>query len=674
MTLRRRWDQLPAPIRVVAKNALALAAYVAAERLGLAFRYQNSFASPVWAASGVALASLLLMGWEVVPGIFIASFVNLSYQNSPMVAAIGISLGNLLEAVVSAWLLRRAGFNAALSRMRDVMALAFFGAVLASGLGALMGNLSLVAAGAMSWPGFRASLWVWWVGDALGILVVAPVIFTLAAGRRARPRSRDLEAFCVAALISLMGFFVFGGAYDQGVFRLSLVYAIFPLGFWAAYRHGTRGAAMATFLAAAFAVLGLVRGQGPFARQATHESALLMATFFALLGLTNLLLAAAMAEQRAGERERLIHTRLIELATESIGMCTPDGRVTLLNRAGREMLGLRPGSDLNGVNVLSFLETDERNRFFREVLPKVQSTGVWSGRLMVLAQGASSSFPAQYFFFPIQDPRTGATLAFGAIGHDLREAERSEAALRQTQRLESLGVLAGGIAHDYNNLLTAVLGHLDLARESVEPDSPAAEHIHSVIMLAERSGALTRQLLAYAGRGGGARERLDLQVLVREMVDLLRGSLSRKAELELDFPGPLPFVEADRVQMEQVLMNLLVNASEALEDCAGLIRLRLRALALDGVELARRFPGQDLPAGGYVELEVSDTGAGMPESVLERIFDPFFTTKFEGRGLGLSAIRGIMQAHGGAIAVQSEPGRGTVFTLLIPASGSERPL
>ncbi|HJU84645.1 MAG TPA: MASE1 domain-containing protein [Holophagaceae bacterium] len=669
MNLRRRIDALPPTVRIPALNLAVLVLYAGSEWLGLKFTYVNGYASPVWPPSGVALAALVLLGWEVIPGIFLASFVNISYGNVPLMAAFGISVGNLAQAILGGWLLRRVGFHAALERVKDVILLALLGAVASPALGALVGNFSMAAVGTIPWSGFWKSTWIWWVGDALGVLVAAPVLMTIYLGRW--PGRRRLpEGLFIAVATLVLSYLIFGGHLGQGAFQFSLAYTVFPLGLWAAHRHGSLGAAFATALTAVAAVMGTIQGTGPFASGGSNEGVLLMATFFCLLGLSNLLLAASAAERRAGERERLKQTRLIELSPETIGMASPDGRVVLLNRAGRELLGLPLDGELHRFSVLRLLDPRERPRFLSQVLPEIRRKGSWSGDIALQHQISGDSIPTRQFLFPIDDPRAGTTVAYGCIGHDLREAQRVEASLRQTQRLESLGVLTGGIAHDFNNLLTAMIGNLELATLHVEEDQPVAPYLKNLAGLLERSSTLTRQMLAYAGRGKVEVSPLDLGQLVQDLSELLQVSISKKADLHVEVAPDLPLIPADRTQVEQVVMNLVINASEALGEKDGSITLRVQAQQFAPAELAHRFPGQNLRAAEYVVLEAADTGMGMSAEVLDRIFDPFFTTKFQGRGLGLSAIRGILRAHGGGIQVVSHLGVGTTFTLAFPALGA----
>jgi PAS domain S-box-containing protein len=246
--------------------------------------------------------------------------------------------------------------------------------------------------------------------------------------------------------------------------------------------------------------------------------------------------------------------------------------------------------------------------------------------------------------------------------------QRLEVQLQRTQRMEALGMLAGGIAHDFNNLLVGILGHLSLAKAHLDGDGPAAHHVARAEAAAERAADLTRQMLAYSGKGRFVVEPLDLSQLVQEIAELLRVSISKRATLSLDLPEHLPLVEADASQMRQIAMNLLTNASDALGERQGTIRVTIRAVDLDG---RADTSDLDLPAGRYVALEVADTGVGMDEATRRRMFDPFFTTKPHGHGLGLAAIQGIVRGHRGGIVVYSEPGQGTTIRVLLPTT--ERP-
>ncbi len=246
------------------------------------------------------------------------------------------------------------------------------------------------------------------------------------------------------------------------------------------------------------------------------------------------------------------------------------------------------------------------------------------------------------------------------------ERSKLEEQMRQTQKLESLGVLAGGIAHDFNNILTSVLGNADLALHSLSPASPAIESIKEIRNASIRAADLSNQMLAYSGKGSFLIESTGINPIVKEMTRLLEVSISKKHTIKYDLAENLPTIKCDITQIRQVIMNLITNASEAIGDKSGAISITTGAEKYEKAYLKNIFPSEKLPGGLYVYVKVEDTGIGMNRDTIERIFDPFFTTKFTGRGLGMSAVLGIIRGHEGAIKIDSEPGKGTKFTILLP--------
>jgi PAS domain S-box-containing protein len=250
---------------------------------------------------------------------------------------------------------------------------------------------------------------------------------------------------------------------------------------------------------------------------------------------------------------------------------------------------------------------------------------------------------------------------------DLRfEMERR---LLHAQRLESLGVMAGGIAHDFNNLLMAILGNLDLAQLDLTPVSRSRPFIDHAMVAARRAADLTNQMLAYSGKGRFDLKTFDLSELVEEMSHLLKASISKTVTLNLQTARDLPSIKADPGQIQQIIMNLIVNASEAIGDAPGVVTITTDSLECMEDCLKQSLLKDKPETGTYVLLEVKDTGCGMDKETMDRLFDPFFTTKFTGRGLGLAAVSGIITGHKGAIMVDSEPGRGTAIRVLLPVSG-----
>ncbi len=249
---------------------------------------------------------------------------------------------------------------------------------------------------------------------------------------------------------------------------------------------------------------------------------------------------------------------------------------------------------------------------------------------------------------------------------DLTEQKALEKKLFEKQNLEKIGLLAGGVAHDFNNLLVGILGNASLAEEMLDEDSPVRETVQEIQRAGERAAHLTRQMLAYSGKGRFIVEALNLSSVARETVELVTHSVSKKVSVRLDLAENIPLVEADIGQLQQIVMNLVLNAAEAIGDREGLILVRTGEQHLQEEFLRGALRGSELDPGQYVCLEVSDSGSGMDEETQARIFEPFFTTKFTGRGLGLAAVDGIVRGHKGAVRVKSTPKVGTTFTVVLP--------
>ncbi len=261
------------------------------------------------------------------------------------------------------------------------------------------------------------------------------------------------------------------------------------------------------------------------------------------------------------------------------------------------------------------------------------------------------------------------------IGRDISEEKRLgdekkriEDQMLHAQKLESMGVLAGGIAHDFNNILTAIIGNADLALMHLNPESPVLENLQRIEKSAVKASDLAKQMLAYSGKGRFVIESIDINRLVEEMLHMLEVSISKKAVLRLNLHRQLPTVEADATQLRQIIMNLVINASEAIGEKSGIVAIASGCMECDRNYLKDVWLDENVSDGLYVYLEIADTGCGMDKETMSKIFDPFFTTKFTGRGLGMAAVLGIVRGHKGAIKIYSEPGKGSSFKILLPAS------
>ena len=277
--------------------------------------------------------------------------------------------------------------------------------------------------------------------------------------------------------------------------------------------------------------------------------------------------------------------------------------------------------------------------------------------------------------FPVRDEH-GVIYRVAGVAQDItqqwlaeEQRKRFTRRIEHTQKLESLGVLAGGTAHDFNNLLGGILGNAELALLDMEEDSQVRHSIEQIQKTAMRAAEITKQLLAYSGKGQFVVQPLDLSRLVLDMGNLLDLSISKMALLRYRIGEDLPSVMGDETQLQQVVMNLIINASEALAEQGGVITVSTGVTEVDGEYLNRIVPRDELPTGEYVYVEVSDTGRGMDAETQASIFNPFFTTKFTGRGLGLAAVQGIARSHDGAIEVNSRLGKGSTFRVILPRCG-----
>ena len=417
------------------------------------------------------------------------------------------------------------------------------------------------------------------------------------------------------------------------------------------------------------------------------------------------------AEQALRDSEAR-YRHLVEHASDIIYRTDLQGRFLFLNSRANELLGYS-NEELLGRKYLELIRPDFRyaaSQFYRRQLagrihhtyfelPVVTKDGhdVWVGQNVVLAGKADRVIGFEAVTRDITGQRRAGEeqqrareeleacvrertheleLAVEFLRREMEERQqadqerrRLEEQIQHTQRLESLGVLAGGIAHDFNNLLASIMGYASLALLDLPESAPARRSIQHVVDASRSAAELTQQMLAYSGRGQFVLSFIDLSRLIEEVTRLLGTLISKKAVLRLNLAPALPPIKADASQLRQIVMNLVTNASDALGEQNGFIQITTGTVTVASGRVPRIEPGSMLPPGEYVYLEVADTGCGMDANTKARIFDPFFSTKFTGRGLGLAAVLGIVRAHGGTIQVDSEPGYGTSFRVLLPCAG-----
>jgi len=381
---------------------------------------------------------------------------------------------------------------------------------------------------------------------------------------------------------------------------------------------------------------------------------------------------ADVTEQKVAENAIAVSSAKLrayfETASQGIIRVNEQGRIEELNARLLELCGYSR-EELIGQDVTILVAEELRKSYAKHIAGLFRAPKTWpmGAGLEVMARHKDGhEFPVEMGLSFVEERDGLRALAFVS---DITERKRSESALLESQKLESLGVLAGGIAHDFNNLLVGIMGNASLLQIA-----PLAEvyrdTVAEILKASQRAADLTRQLLAYAGKARFDMRPLNLSALVKEINALIHASIPKTVYLRLDLDESAPFILADAGQIQQVIMNLVINGAESIpRNTPGVVVVSTREEEIDA-ENARANFGVDLRPGKYVSLEVQDTGAGIDEGTRQRMFDPFFTTKFMGRGLGLSAVLGIVRAHHGALRVESHLGEGSTFTVVFPAMGA----
>src|SRR3954463_6320439 len=348
-------------------------------------------------------------------------------------------------------------------------------------------------------------------------------------------------------------------------------------------------------------------------------------------------------------------------------MMDPDGRVSRWSRGAERLFGFTAEEVEGTLGHTIFVPPDRMAGVPEVELQQAAERGRAEDERWHLRKDGSR-FWASGIMISLRDD--GKLRGFAKVVRDFTERRRLDEAVRHTQKLESGGVLAAGVAHDFNNVLTAVLGNISLVRRRlnrINPDQQADELLLAAERAANRAADLVRQLLNYAGKGRREIKPVDICQVVSDALAIVQASVSRKITIRSDVPEDCPTIPADVGQLQQLVLNLVLNGAEAIGEKRGEVSVRVRVRDIEEAELTERYPAYALVSQQYTELVVSDTGSGMDEQTLEKIFDPFFTTKFMGRGLGLAAALGVVRSHGGGISVKSAPGKGTTFTVLLPA-------
>ncbi len=327
--------------------------------------------------------------------------------------------------------------------------------------------------------------------------------------------------------------------------------------------------------------------------------------------------------------------------------------------SAEEAIGQRPNIVKSG---------EHSDQYYATMWQALNQEQTWTGSFINKAKNGHI-YHVEQTIFPLYIAEE--LIGYTSVQQDVTERDRLQEQSDHTQRLESLGVLAGGIAHDFNNLLTAIMGNTGLAQGKLPDQSPAMRNLQNIQKASESAAALCQQMLAYSGKGHFIIEPLSLSATISDIVQLLESSIAKRIDLDITLNQQLAAIDADIGQIKQVIMNLVINASEAIGDQIGQIKIKLTQVNLSVDDTVSLLGADQMQAGDFIRLSIVDNGCGMDKATQTKIFDPFFTTKFTGRGLGMSAILGIVRGHRGGLKVSSKPGKGTRFDVYFPVSKHE---
>ncbi|MEX2182619.1 MAG: response regulator [Gemmatimonadaceae bacterium] len=374
-------------------------------------------------------------------------------------------------------------------------------------------------------------------------------------------------------------------------------------------------------------------------------------------------LKAEVAERERTERARLQLATILEATTDLVSTADEAGRLQYLNQAGRLMVGIGSTEDISRLMLADLLPDGERDHVQQVILPTLMAEGTWSGEMAVKARDGQKIPVLSSALAHRSTPESPLLLA--VIARDLTEYKKLEQQFRQAQKLEAIGRLTSGIAHDFNNVLTAITGYTDLLLADPEATPTQRTDLGEIGAAAARAGGLTRQLLAFSRQQVLEPRVLDLNAVVAGMENMLRRMIGEDVELAVSLAGDLRRTRADPSQMEQIILNLVVNARDAMPE-GGKLTVETANVELDSAYAREHVV---VAPGSYVLLAVSDTGVGMDAETMANIFEPFFTTKElgKGTGLGLATVYGIVKQSGGSVWVYSEPGHGATFKVYLPS-------
>jgi len=645
------------------------AAYFIGGKLALALPFTHTNVAALWPPAGIALAAVLLFGYRIWPGIALGAFLVNFLTPIPPIAALGIAFGNTLASLTGGYLLRRdPGFSPALLRISDVIRFILLGAVFATAVSASNGVLVLTAAHLHPWAGARLAWFVWWLGDAMGVLIVAPLIL----GVVKRPellRGRSIaEAVALLVATAAASLVIFDDRLVVGIRQEQFAFFLVPFVIWGATRFGTAGTAAVMAVIATIAVGESALGSGPFVQAGgMFRNVALLQLFLAVVSVTGLILAAVIAERDTAEetlrrrQELQRKTELLETITQNAaaGLLLIDAKChcTFMNPAAERITGYC-FDEMKGRSPHEMLH---HTRPDGSPYPESECPLVQALPLLEPLQDVEEFFiHKRGHFYPVRcsaRPIVENGVSVGTVWEiqDISRQKKTEQALLESEKLALMGRTAAVIAHEINNPLAAITNLVYLLERDPKLDASARSHVAALMKEVARVSHITKQTLGFY-RGSKTPVALKLSQLADEALESCTKALDAKRIRVARNYRSAGEIKGYPIELRQVFVNLLDNAIEAVElgGCIG----------IDVSEVS------DFHLRKAVQVVVSDDGPGIPESLKREIFEPFFSTKgAKGTGLGLWVTRSIVYKHEGSIEVASNgeaPKSGAAFSIVLP--------
>lgn len=641
---------------------LLTAGYVATAKLGFTMAFSAEQVTVVWPPTGIALAAVLLLGLRIWPAIALGAFLANTTVNEPVETALLIATGNTLEAVAGAWLLGYAFFNKTLANSRDILLFILCAGVIASMISATIGVGSLCLAGLQHWSDYDSLWFTWWLGDACGALIVAPVILAWFSGRYGPwSRKKILEALALGFSLIAISLCIFTDPSPLGINGRAFIYVIFPLLIWAALRFGQRGSTLVTFAASAIAIWATLHGLGPFTSSSLDHSLMLLQSFMAIVAATGLFLSAATSERHMirevsrASRERLrVLAAIVESSDDAIISKNTNGIITSWN-AGAERLFGYSAAEAVGQSIVLIIPPEYHDEE-TEILARIRRgerihhyetmRTTKDGRLIDISLSISPLYNDE-----------GQIVGASKVARDITPQKKLIEQLKESDRRKSefLAILA----HELRNPLAPMRNALNVLRLSKqggrrdEAQSLLERQLQQMVRLVDDLLDISR---ITRGKIEIRKEAVELEGIVNSAVEIARPLIDERWQtLNIELPEEEIILNADAVRLTQILANLLNNAAKYTDE-GGTIDLTA------------------VHENGEAVITVRDNGIGIPPETLPYIFDMFMQTDNAlsrsegGLGIGLTLVKNLVMLHGGSVSVKSDGiGKGSEFTVRMPA-------